>query len=159
MLIAYLFRIIMKFRIHLFIIFLLFMFFSFKFKMKVPKKKLTRFMNGAFVIALLVHICSSCSSKAQGFTFKDDEPKSLSDSSIQKEPVAAASKLEPISADNYFDVTDNIEAPVINEREGKEIERIDLEETVEDEPPRFPRKISVSSKTEEEEIGKLFSDF
>ena len=153
--IEYLSRILVKFRVHFFIIVFTLMFFSFKFKMKVPKKKLTRFMNGAFVIALLVHICSSCSSKAQGFTFKDDEPKSLSDSSIQKEPVAAASKLEPISADNYFDDTENIEAPVITEREGKEIERIDLKKTVEDEPPRFPRKISVSSKTVEKEIGKL----
>ena len=127
--------------------------------MKVPKKKLTRFMNGAFVIALLVHICSSCSSKAQGFTFKDDEPKSLSDSAINKEPVVAASKLEPFSADNYFEDTENIEAPVITEREGKEIERIDLEETVEDEPPRFPRKISVESKNIEKETGEFIFDF
>ena len=44
---------------------------------------------------------------------------------------------------------------MITEREGKEIERIDLEKTVEDEPPRFPRKISVSSKAVEKEIGKL----
>ena len=110
-------------------------------------------MNGAFVIALLVHICSSCSSKAQGFTFKDDEPKSLSNTKVEKEPVAVESKLQEISSDNYFESADDNEA---SRRKGKEIERIDLEETVEDEPPRFPRKISVSSKTVDEEIGKIY---
>ena len=109
-------------------------------------------MNGAFVIALLVHICSSCSSKAQGFTFKDDEPKSLSSKTVEIEPVAVESKLQEISSDNYFKSADENEA---SRREGKEIERIDLEETVEDEPPRFPRKISVSSKTVDEEVGKI----
>ena len=120
--------------------------------MKIPKKKVTRFMNGAFVIALLVHICSSCSSKAQGFTFKDDEPKSLSNTKVEKKSVAVESKLQEISSDNYFESADDNEA---SRREGKEIERIDLEETVEDEPPRFPRKISVSSKTVDEEVGKI----
>merc|ERR1712061_475534 len=109
---------------------------------KVPKKKLTRFLNGAFVIALLVHICSSCSSKAQGFTFKDDEPKSLN---VKKEPVIAQSKLQEISAENYFKDDDNTDDSEVTKRDGKEFEQIDLEETVEDEPPRFPRKIAVSS--------------
>ena len=120
--------------------------------MKVPKKKLTRFLNGAFVIALLVHICSSCSSKAQGFTFKDDEPKSLN---VKQQPVIAQSKLQEISADNYFEDDENTEDSELTKRGGKEIEQIDLEETVEDEPPRFPRKIVVSSKSADKAIGKI----
>ena len=99
----------------------------------------------------MVHICSSCSSKAQGFTFKDDEPKELHDVTAKKESVDSEHKLEEITADNYFETEENEAAPEANKRIGKELEPEKLEKPAEDNPPRFARKIIApidTSKTE-----------
>ena len=125
--------------------------------MKLQKKTSTRFLNGAFVIALLVHICSSCSSKAQGFTFKDDEPKELHDVTVEQGPIASELKLEEITSDNYFKKIKNEAAPEANKRNGKELEPLELEEISEDSPPRFPRKIISSIKPAKIESGKLLT--
>jgi hypothetical protein len=117
--------------------------------MKVQKKTFTRFLNGAFVIALLIHICASCSPKAQGFTFKDDEPKELHVVTVEKGP------LLEITSDNYFGENKNEAAPEANKRIGKELEPIELEEISEDSPPRFARKIISSIKPSEIESGKM----
>jgi len=125
-------------------------------KMKVPKKTASKFLKGAFVITLLVHICSSCSSKAQGFKFQDDEEaKQLPEANAQKDPISSELKIQDFSSDNYFEENKNGPAQAVNRRDGKEIEPLEHEASTESGAPRFARKIISATKLAENDDDKL----
>ena len=129
---------------------------TFQLKMKVPKKTASKFLKGAFVITLLVHICSSCSSKAQGFKFQDDEvSKVLPEANVQADTISSELKIQDSLSDKHFE--ENINGPdhTVNRRDGKEIESIEHKATIESGAPRFARKVISEINVAKKDKGML----
>ena len=123
--------------------------------MLLLKKKTTKLLRGSFVIVLLVHICTSCSSKAQGFTFKDDEKEVLPELGPGNKQTDSNHRLEEVSADNFFEEKVEQSVSEENRRNGKELESVKPEASVEKGAPRFSRKITSPAKLSETDIGKM----
>ena len=119
--------------------------------MTVLRKTATKFVKGSLAVVLLVHICSSCSTKAQGFKFENDDVKELPKAAAQEDNTSSNIKIEKLSNDFSYNIDEP--TPEVNRRDGKAVE--DDKPETDSGAPRFARKIASSKKPAVAEAGKL----
>ena len=119
--------------------------------MLVLQKTATKFVKGSLAVVLLVHICSSCSTKAQGFKFENDDVKELPKAAAQEDNTSSKLKIEKLSNDFSYNIEEP--TPEVNRRDGKAVE--DDKPETDSGAPRFARKIASPKKPVVAEAGKL----
>ena len=119
--------------------------------MIVLQKTATKFVKGSLAVVLLVHICSSCSTKAQGFKFENDDVKELPKAAAQEDVTSSKLKIEKLSNDLSYNKDE--QTPEVNRRDGKAVE--DDKPETDSGAPRFARKIASPKKPAAAESGKF----